>query len=133
MLFIFTFPSAVFAQSSFFNVLEYGAINDGRTLNTTAIQETINACAKSGGGTVYFPAGRYVSGTLFLKSHVKLHLDAGAVLEGSRNLENYPVTLTGIRSYTGHRAICFSLISQKYTCGPIPSMPSPWVTWSVPS
>ena len=54
----------------------------------------------SGGGTVYFPAGRYVSGTLYLKSHVGLHIESGAVLEGSKNLKDYPVTITKVRSYT---------------------------------
>ena len=87
-------------QSPFFNVMDFGALNDGRTLNTKAIQSAIDACADSGGGTVYFPAGRYVSGTLHLKSHVGLHLESGAVLEGSKNLNDYPITITKIRSYT---------------------------------
>lgn len=88
------------SQSSFFNVIEFGAKNDGKTLNTKAIQATINACAVSGGGTVYFPAGRYLSGTIYLKSHVELHLVSGAVLEGSKDLKDYPVTTTNVRSYT---------------------------------
>jgi polygalacturonase len=69
-------------------------------LNTSFIQSTIDACAKGGGGTVFIPAGRYLSGTLFLKSNITLHLDAGAVLVGSKNLQDYPVTISKIRSYT---------------------------------
>lgn len=61
---------------------------DGAINNTPAIQRAIDACAKTG-GTVRFPAGQYVSGTLFLKSNVTLHLDAGATLFGSKRIEDY--------------------------------------------
>jgi hypothetical protein len=88
------------AQNSFFNIMDYGAVNDGKTINTKSIQKAIDDCAGKGGGTVYFPAGRYISGTLFLKSFVTLHLETGAVLEGSKNLIDYPVTESRIRSYT---------------------------------
>ena len=88
------------AQGSFFNILDYGAVNNGKTITTNAIQKAINDCAAKGGGTVYFPAGKYISGTLFLKSFVSLYLESGAVLEGSRNLSDYPVTISKIRSYT---------------------------------
>lgn len=64
------------------------------------LQSVIDACARAGGGTVYFPPGRYLTGTLFLKSHVRLHLDAGATLVGSSQLSDYPVTVCGFRSYT---------------------------------
>jgi len=88
------------AQDSFFNIMNYGAVNDGKTLTTKSIQKAIDACADKGGGTVYFPAGKYISGTLFLKSFVTLYLESGAVLEGSKNLSDYPVTISKIRSYT---------------------------------
>jgi len=103
---IFTF-CILFAQPFFasalpvsFNILDYGAIGDGAALNTKFIQSAIDECAKAGGGTVFFPAGRYVSGTLILKSHVTLNLEAGAVLEGSKNLNDYIVKIPDIRSYT---------------------------------
>lgn len=83
-----------------YNVLSFGAKGDGRTLDTKAIQEAIEKAAQVGGGTVYFPSGKYISGTLFLKSFVSLHLEPGAVLEGSKNLSDYPVTESKIRSYT---------------------------------
>ena len=90
----------VFGIPSTFNITDYGAKGDGSTLNTKFIQSAIDDCSKAGGGTVNFPAGRYVSGTLFLKSHVTLNLEAGAILEGSKNLSDYPVTVSNIRSYT---------------------------------
>ena len=98
--FVILFQPTDFAKSSVFNVLDYGAVNNGISLNTQAIQAAIDACAESGGGIVLFPAGRYVSGTLYMKSHVALHLESGAVLEGSKDIEDYPVTFTKVRSYT---------------------------------
>ena len=83
-----------------YNILDYGAVNDGKTVSTEFIQKAIDDCSGKGGGTVYFPAGKYVSGTLFLKSFVSLYFESGAVLEGSKNLNDYPVTVSKIRSYT---------------------------------
>jgi polygalacturonase len=85
-----------------FNVRDFGVAGDGRRLDTQEIQQAIDACAQAGGGTVHFPAGDYLSGTLFLKSRVTLHLDAGATLLGSKQLEDYPSTIPAVRSYTDH-------------------------------
>ncbi len=63
-----------------YNVVEFGAKGDGETLNTHAIQMAINACSKNGGGTVHFPPGTYLSGTIYLKDYVRLNLSSGAVL-----------------------------------------------------
>ncbi|MBN2394133.1 MAG: glycoside hydrolase, partial [Anaerolineae bacterium] len=60
-----------------FNVLNYGAAGDRQTLDTAALQAAIDACSQAGGGTVYVPAGQYVTGSLFLRSHITLYLDAG--------------------------------------------------------
>lgn len=79
-------------QPPFFNILDYGAIGDGHTLNTAAIQAAINTCSRLGGGTVYVPAGLYVTGSIALKSHITLHLDAGATLAGSQDKSDYPIT-----------------------------------------
>jgi len=84
------------------SVREYGAVGDGAKLDTRALQAAIDACAALGGGTVYFPPGRYLSGTLFLKSHITLDLEGGATLLGSTRLEDYPPTIPAIRSYTDH-------------------------------
>src|SRR5579859_470858 len=60
-----------------FNVLDQGAIGDGLTLDTTAINRAIDTCARTGGGVVRLPAGRYCSGTIHLRSHVHILLEAG--------------------------------------------------------
>ncbi len=72
-----------------FPVTCYGAVGDGQTLNTAAIQAAIDACAHAGGGTVYIPAGLYLTGSLSLHSNITLYLDAGATLRGSSNLADY--------------------------------------------
>ncbi|MGD0578391.1 MAG: glycosyl hydrolase family 28-related protein [Bryobacteraceae bacterium] len=64
-------------------VTAYGATGHKPDLATGAIQSAIDACAASGGGTVFFPPGDYTSGTIRLKSHIRLFLDAGAVLYAS--------------------------------------------------
>lgn len=85
---------------TFTNVRDHGAAGDGERLDTAAIQAAIDACARSGGGAVYFPPGAYVSGTIVLKSGVTLHLSPASRLLGSRNLNDYPEKVPAIRSYT---------------------------------
>src|SRR5207253_10645212 len=68
------------AQSSAFDVRKYGARGDGKTIDTPAINSAIDAAAATGGGTVLFPAGTYVSYSIHLKSHVTLYLDSGAMI-----------------------------------------------------
>ncbi len=72
-----------------FSIRDHGAVGDGRALDTAAINHTIAACAAAGGGQVWFPPGRYLSGTVHLRSHVTLCLDAGATLVGTTNLNEY--------------------------------------------
>lgn len=72
-----------------YNILKLGGKNDGKTLNTAVIQKAIDDCSASGGGTVVFPAGNYLSGSLILKSHVTILLGKGAVLLGSTSLKDY--------------------------------------------
>jgi hypothetical protein len=72
-----------------FSVRKYGAAGDGKTLDTAAINQAIEACAKAGGGQVRLTPGTYLSGTVVLKSNVTLKLDAGARLVGSKDLEQY--------------------------------------------
>jgi polygalacturonase len=82
------------------DVRDSGAVGDGQTLSTAAIQHCIERCAAAGGGTVFFPAGTYLSGTLELRSRVTLHLDSGAVLLGSARAQDYPPRRSAVRSYT---------------------------------
>lgn len=71
------------------NILTTGAVADGITLNTKSIQNAIDQCAESGGGRVEVPAGTFLTGTLWLKSHVELYLAHGAVLKASSNMDDY--------------------------------------------
>ena len=78
------------AQSkSVCNVASFGAKGDGASLDTAAVTAAIAACVKQGGGTVYFPPGRYVIGTVQLYSHIRLELESGAALVGSHNIADY--------------------------------------------
>ncbi|MDB5006411.1 MAG: glycoside hydrolase family 28 protein [Mucilaginibacter sp.] len=63
-----------------FNVKDFGAIGDGINLDSKAINKTIEAAANAGGGTVYLPAGNYLSGSIHLKSNISLFLDQGATI-----------------------------------------------------
>jgi polygalacturonase len=72
-----------------YNISDFGAKVNTKMLNTVAIQKAIDKCAASGGGTVLVPKGQFVTGTIWLKSNVNLHLEEGAELLGSLNLEDY--------------------------------------------
>ncbi|QPH40248.1 glycoside hydrolase family 28 protein [Pedobacter endophyticus] len=74
---------------TFYNVLKYGAKNDSSKLATTAIKNAIEAASKAGGGTVYFPAGKYLTGAIHLKSNITIFIDAGAELHFSDNFDDY--------------------------------------------
>ncbi|NLX54163.1 MAG: glycoside hydrolase family 28 protein [Planctomycetaceae bacterium] len=73
-----------------FSVTQYGAVGDGTALDTAAIQQAVDACHAAGGGTVLFPPGIFLSGTVFLKDNVRLFLDTQAVLRGSPRPQDYP-------------------------------------------
>jgi len=68
------------APTRTYDVTEQGAVGDGRTLDTAAINRTIESAAADGGGTVYFPAGKYLSYSIHLKSNITLYLSQGAVI-----------------------------------------------------
>ena len=70
-------------------ITDFGAVADGVTINTKAIQAAIDACPK--GGKVLIPKGTFVSGAIFLKSDMTLYLDEGALLLGSADPGDYPV------------------------------------------
>jgi hypothetical protein len=74
-----------------FDVRDYGARGDGATLDTEALNRAMAACADAGGGQVLLPPGRYLSGTIHLRSHLTLCLAAGAALVGTTNLALYQV------------------------------------------
>jgi len=72
-----------------FKVDDYGAVGDGKTLNTGAIQKAIDACSAAGGGIVIVPAGRFLTGPFTLASSLNLHLEQGATLLISNNISDY--------------------------------------------
>ncbi|WP_372775553.1 glycoside hydrolase family 28 protein [Mangrovibacterium sp.] len=79
-----------------FNVAKYGAIADGKTIATEAIQKTIDAAAEAGGGKVVFEPGTYLSGALFIKSNVELHIGEGVIIQAIQNNDHYPRKWTRI-------------------------------------
>jgi polygalacturonase len=123
------------AAAQVYQITDFGAVGDGRTLNTQAIQQAIDSCARRGGGTVWVPAGVYLCGELTLASHLTLHLDNGAVLLGSPELAHYPnrhflhgrglrhVTLTGQGTIDGNGPAFFN---PDWTPKP---RPEPWIAF----
>ena len=98
------------ARLGVFSIRDYGAVGDGKTLDTIAINRAIEACAAAGGGQVLFPPGRYLSGTVHLKSHVTLLFEAGATLVGTKDLDKYqyptlPAFMPEARWGKWHRAL----------------------------
>lgn len=83
--------ASVSAKNGFYNVLDFEATANGKTLDTRAIQKAIDECNKNGGGTVEFPAGTYLTGTLFMKDNVILNLQVGSKLLGSTDIIDYPL------------------------------------------
>ena len=82
-----------------YDVSAFGAVGDGKTLNSKAIQATIDKCAQHGGGTVVIPKGEFLSGSLFLKPGVNFELEEGAVLKGSTDIKDYPKAMTRIEGH----------------------------------
>jgi len=85
----------VVAKTSFkadtFTIVKYGAKSDGLTLNTKAINDAIIACHKRGGGVVVVPKGLWLSGPIELKSNVNLHLQKNAILQFTKDFDQYPL------------------------------------------
>jgi polygalacturonase len=71
------------STNGFYFVTDFGAKGDGVAKDTPAIQKSIDACSENGGGTVCFPAGTYLCGSLHLKSNIDLHLEPGSVIKMS--------------------------------------------------
>ena len=77
-----------------FMVTDYGAVGDGITLNTEAFKAAIEACHESGGGRVVVPLGTFVTGAIYLKSNVNLHLVDSTTILFSRDTTQYPLVFT---------------------------------------
>ncbi len=74
---------ALSANTSYFNVRDYGAAGDGKKIDSPSINKAIEAAAQAGGGTVYLPAGIYLSGSIRMKSDINLYLEVGCTLLGA--------------------------------------------------
>lgn len=88
MMLTLAFATPALAANEF-DIRAHGATGDGRTLDAAAIQAALDAAGMAGGGQVRFPPGRYLSGTLHLRSRVTLWFEAGATLVGTTNLNLY--------------------------------------------
>jgi polygalacturonase len=89
LLVFIVLPSFVFGQQKLFNIIRMGANPDGKTDNTMIIQKAIDEASKSGNGKVIFPAGRFVTGVIHLKSNVEIHLAENAYWLGSPKRSDY--------------------------------------------
>ncbi len=97
---------SVFSANSserIYDVFDYDAKGDGKTLDTKAIQSAIDICHNEGGGKVYLHMGCFVSGTIYMKDNVTLEIEAGATLRASDNLGDFPVIPSKYYSYKGSK------------------------------
>lgn len=88
-----------------FNIVDYGAVGDGKTMNTAAIAKAITACANAGGGQVVIPAGIWLTGPMQLQSHVNLHTEQGALVIFSPNRNDYPLIDTWFEGRPEYRCM----------------------------
>jgi hypothetical protein len=90
---------SVLTRAADVEVTTHGAKGDGSTVNTIAIQKSIDACSASGGGKVIFPGGNFMTATIILKNNVTLYLSEGCMITGVKGASNYPYQQAGIPFY----------------------------------
>ena len=99
-------------QDKTFDILDFGAVEGGETNNSEAFKSAIQACSEAGGGRVWVPSGKYLTGPIHLKSNVNLHLEEGAEVLFSKNKADYlPVVHT---SYEGVELMNYSPLIYAY-------------------
>lgn len=89
VLSLILFCLCIVMNAGVYNVMDFGAINNGKDLTTKQIQAAIDQCYKDNGGVVYVPKGEYLVGTLNLRSNIEFHLEMGAILIGTTDLSQY--------------------------------------------
>jgi hypothetical protein len=100
-------PASAPTPAGALNVRDFGALGDGRAKDTAAFQKALDACAAQGGGTVYVPRGSYLIGSISLGANTTLQLDRNAMLTGSPDIADYPLTTVRFEGeyVPGHRAL----------------------------
>ncbi|MES2431403.1 MAG: glycosyl hydrolase family 28 protein [Bacteroidota bacterium] len=86
-----------------FNIVDYGAIADGYTLNSKSINRTIDSCAANGGGTVLIPRGSWLTGPIVMKSNINLHVAEGALVIFSPDFNQYPLVVSSFEGVDAAR------------------------------
>lgn len=98
------FKMAVVAEPSFpdktFNIKDYGAVADGKTLNTKAFADAISACTNAGGGKVVVPAGTWLTGPVQMQSNVNLVVEKDALIQFTKDHTQYPIIKQSTTSTT---------------------------------
>ena len=89
-----SFDALNISKQATYDIVRYGAVGEGKTVNTEAIQDAIDACALGGGGVVVVPEGTFLSGAIFFKPGVNLRIAAGGVLKGTTNMADYRLVQT---------------------------------------
>src|SRR5579875_2296689 len=82
-----------------FSITGYGAVSDGKTLNTAAFAKALDACAKAGGGHVIVPAGNWQTGPIEMKSNIDLHVEKGANVVFTADHTQYPMMAESKNSF----------------------------------
>lgn len=82
-------PAAAAPPPAVFDVRDHGAAGDGKTSDTAALNKAVEACAAGGGGVVRFSPGKYLTGTIHLKSNITIKLEEGAEIVGTPDVEQY--------------------------------------------
>ncbi|MEO7766692.1 MAG: glycosyl hydrolase family 28 protein [Ferruginibacter sp.] len=96
------------AQNRQYDITSYGAIGDGKTVCSKAIQTAVDACYANGGGKVLIPTGTFITGTIHLKTNVHLYLQSGAVLRGSSQLDDYELFVPDKPFNPVHKGMLFT-------------------------
>ena len=100
----------------FYDVTKYGVVGDGQTNNTEKINNLTKSMIK--GGTLYFPSGEYVTGTIRLYSNITIHLDSGAKILGSNDIKDFPkISTDDAPGYTrgGYEALISAFNAENIT------------------